>query len=64
MRGASQMKYLRKHNSRARATSIGVALTAGYAGRYLLCRATGRSGRASEHAAYITGLWRGAPDLS
>ena len=64
MRGASMMKYLRRHNPRRRATAIGVALTAGYAGRYLLCRATGDPGRAQEHAAYITGLWRGAPDLS
>jgi hypothetical protein len=41
MRGASMMKYLRRHNPRRRATAIGIALTAGYAGRYLLCRATG-----------------------
>jgi N-acetylglucosaminyl-diphospho-decaprenol L-rhamnosyltransferase len=64
MRGASMMKYLRRHNSRRHANAIGAALTAGYAGRYLLCRATGRAGRAEEHAAYITGLWRGAPDMT
>lgn len=64
MRGASMMKYLRRYNSPRHAAAIGAALTAGYLGRYVLCRATKRPGRAEEHAAYIKGLWRGAPDMT
>lgn len=63
MRGASMMKYLRRYNSRSRAVAIGLALTAGYGGRYVLCSVTGRRGRAAEHAAYIRGLWGEAPDM-
>ena len=64
MRGASMMKYLRRHNPRRTAVGIGAALTAGYLGRYVLCRLTRQPGRAQEHIAYVTGLWRGAPDMS
>lgn len=64
MRGAMQMKYLRRHNPVATSAGIRAVLTAGYAGRYLLARLRGRRATASEHAAYIHGLWRGAPDMS
>lgn len=62
MRGGSMMQYVRRHNSPATAAGMRLALTAGYGGRYLLCRLRGRRGTAAEHAAYIRGLWVGPPD--
>lgn len=63
LRGASLVRYVRQHGSVATTLGIRVALTAGYGPRYLLCRATGRTGQATEHAAYVKGLWVGAPDM-
>jgi hypothetical protein len=40
-----------------------LALTAGYAARYLLRRLRGRRSRAQSHAAFVRGLWQGPPDM-
>lgn len=64
LRGASLVRYVRQHHSVATTQGIRIALTLGYGPRYLLCLAAGRSGQATEHAAYVKGLWSGAPDMS
>jgi N-acetylglucosaminyl-diphospho-decaprenol L-rhamnosyltransferase len=61
LRGASMVRYVRRHNSAAAVLGIRIALTAGYAPRWALSRLRGRTALAAEHAAYVTGLWRGAP---
>jgi N-acetylglucosaminyl-diphospho-decaprenol L-rhamnosyltransferase len=62
LRGASLVRYVRRHNSAPATLGIRAALTLGYAPRWLAARLRGRRGLADEHAAYVTGLWRGAPD--
>ena len=62
LRGASLVRYVRLHHSAATALGIRIALSAGYGPRWLLCRVAGRTGQATEHAAYVKGLWAGAPD--
>jgi GT2 family glycosyltransferase len=62
LRGASLMRYVRRHNSALATQGVRLALTAGYAPRWAVSRVRGRRGQAAEHAAYVTGLWRGAPD--
>lgn len=62
MRGAMTTQYVVRHNRPAVAVGIRLALTAGYLPRYLLCRLRGRRVTAREHAAYLNGLWRGAPN--
>lgn len=62
LRGASLMRYVRRHNGRLATQGIRLALTAGYAPRWVLCRVQGHRGQADEHAAYVAGLWFGAPD--
>lgn len=64
LRGASLVRYVRRHNSTAATFGIRAALTLGYAPRWLLARMRGQAGQAAEHAAYVTGLWLGAPDRS
>lgn len=61
LRGASLVRYVRMHHPASTVLGIRLALSAGYAPRYVLARARGRTGLAAEHAAYVTGLWRGAP---
>ncbi len=61
MRGASMVRYLRKHNAPARVNVMRSMLVAGYAGRTVLSRARGRKATADEHAAYIKGLLVGPP---
>lgn len=61
LRGASLVRYVRQHHPASTVLGVRLALTVGYGPRYLLARARGRSGLATEHAAYVTGLWRGAP---
>ncbi|ABD13297.1 putative glycosyltransferase [Frankia casuarinae] len=61
MRGASMVRYLRKHNAPARVNVMRSMLVAGYAGRTVLSRARGRKAVADEHAAYIKGLLVGPP---
>jgi GT2 family glycosyltransferase len=63
MRGAMTMQYVSRHNTRAATQGFRAALTAGYAARYGLSRVHGRRAIAEEHAAYIRGLWAGAPDM-
>lgn len=63
-RGASLVQYVRRHNSAASTFGIRAALSLGYAPRWLLARMRGRAAQAAEHAAYVTGLWFGAPDQS
>jgi GT2 family glycosyltransferase len=61
MRGASMIRYLRKHNDPVRVTAMRGMLVAGYAGRTVLSRARGHDAQAREHAAYIRGLLVGPP---
>ena len=63
LRGASMTAYLRRHQSPAVVPLIRVVLTAGTGLRWVQARLQGRSGLARAHAAYVSGLWRGAPDL-
>jgi len=60
LRGASMMQYVRHHNGATAVHGIRLALTAGYVGRYGLCRLLGQRAQAREHAAYMRGLWVGA----
>ena len=62
LRGASLVRYVRRHNGAATTLGVRAALTLGYGPRWLLARARRRDALAAEHAAYVTGLWRGAPD--
>lgn len=62
LRGASLHRYVRRHNSAVATFGIRAALTAGYGPRWLLARVRGQAGQAAEHAAYVAGLWLGAPD--
>lgn len=62
LRGASLHRYVRRHNSAASTFGIRAALSLGYAPRWLIARVRGQGGQAAEHAAYVTGLWFGAPD--
>lgn len=64
VRGASMMQYVRKYNGATAVHGIRLALTAGYVGRYGLCRLLGRRAQAQEHAAYMRGLWVGPPDIT
>ncbi|MCW0212457.1 MAG: glycosyltransferase family 2 protein [Pseudonocardia sp.] len=61
MRAGSMVQYLRQNNPRRTTNGIRLALTAGYAGRYVVCRLRHRDAVAAEHAAYIRGLWVGTP---
>lgn len=60
-RGDSLVRYARRHNGPMSVLGIRVALTLGSVPRYLLCRVRGRASQASDHAAYVKGLWMGAP---
>lgn len=60
-RSDSLIRYVKRHNGLATVLGVRVALTAGYAARYVMCHALRRRGQAIEHAAYIKGLWAGAP---
>jgi GT2 family glycosyltransferase len=61
MRGASMIRYLRKHNDPVKVNAMRTMLVAGYAGRTVLSRARGKDETAREHAAYIKGLLIGPP---
>lgn len=63
MRGASMMKYLSRHNSKAVTQAMRLTLTAGASGRWLVCRLRSRQDAARGFAAYNRGLWRGAPQM-
>lgn len=63
-RGASLVRYVGRYNPWYTALGIRVALTVGSLPRWLLCRARGRRDVAAEHAAYVRGMWLGAPDLN
>lgn len=63
-RGASMVAYVASHNRPTTVLGVKLALTAGTALRWAQARATGKADLAGNHAAYIKGLWRGAPDLS
>lgn len=61
LRGDSMVRYVRRHGGAASVLGIRLALTMGYAPRWLMCVARGRHGRAREHVSYVRGLWFGAP---
>lgn len=67
VRGASMAQYLRNHQGAGvtaptRVAMTRVALTGGTALRWVHARVRGRRDLADAHAAYLSGLWRGAPD--
>jgi N-acetylglucosaminyl-diphospho-decaprenol L-rhamnosyltransferase len=67
VRGASMTQYLQRHQGAGataptRVALTRVALTGGTALRWAHARLRGRRDLAEAHAAYLTGLWRGAPD--
>lgn len=62
-RGASMISYVGYHHGRSTTTAFRLALTAGMAGRWGVSRARGRRDAADGFAAYVRGLWHGAPDL-
>jgi len=61
MRGASMIRYLRKHHAPVKVNAMRTMLVAGYAGRTVISRARGQETTAQEHAAYIKGLLVGPP---
>ena len=61
MRGASMLRYLRKHNSSGQVSAMRVLLVLGYTGRAVMSALKGRRATAAEHAAYVKGLIVGAP---
>lgn len=61
MRGASMLRYLRKHNPPGQVSAMRALLVLGYAGRAVLSALTGSRATASEHAAYVKGLLVGPP---
>ncbi len=64
MRGASMMSYLGEHNGRSATMLMRAALTLATAIRAVQARASRRPDLARAHAAYLKGLWRGAPDMT
>lgn len=63
-RGASLVTYVRRYNPWYTAVGVRVALTLGSGPRWVLSRLRGRPEVAAEHAAYVRGMWLGAPDLN
>jgi N-acetylglucosaminyl-diphospho-decaprenol L-rhamnosyltransferase len=63
LRAASMMNYVRRYHGVATVLGIRLALTAGYLARCAAARLRGRTVTAREHAAYVRGLWLGAPDM-
>ncbi len=69
VRGASMSQYLQRHQGAgatapAQVMLTRVALTGGTGLRWAHARLRGRPDLAAAHAAYATGLWRGAPERS
>ncbi len=64
MRGASMVAYVAAYHSAPKVLGIKLALTAGTGARVVQARLQRRPDLALSHAAYIKGLWAGAPDLS
>ena len=64
MRGASMMQYVGSFNGPAATAMIKMALSVGTLGRRVRAHVEGRPDLARAHAAYLTGIWRGAPDMT
>ncbi|HEY6796689.1 MAG TPA: glycosyltransferase family 2 protein [Kineosporiaceae bacterium] len=64
LRGASMVAYVADHNPPATVHGLRLALTAGTLARSAVAAARGNKALATEHRAYVRGLWTGAPDLS
>jgi len=64
LRGASMITYVRDHHGAAAARGFRVLMTGGTMGRYALFRILGRPEQARENAAYLRGMWVGAPDMT
>lgn len=64
MRGASMMQYVALYNPRVRTALIRVVLSAATALRRSQARLEHKPELARAHGAYLTGLWRGAPDMT
>lgn len=60
-RSDSLIRYASRHNRPLSVAGIRLALTLGYLPRYVLHTLRGDRAQAIEHAAYIKGLWVGAP---
>lgn len=63
-RGASMMCYVALHHGPVTVNAMRVVLSAGMFGRWGVCQVSGRADAATGFAAYLRGLWRGAPDHS
>jgi GT2 family glycosyltransferase len=64
MRGASMAQYVAAHNGAGTVLGVRLALSAGTGVRWTASTLRGRRSLARAHAAYLRGLWRGAPDLT
>jgi GT2 family glycosyltransferase len=64
MRGASMMQYLEDHHGPVSTAVMRGALTLATAIRVVQARLARHPDLARAHAAYLKGLWRGAPDMS
>jgi GT2 family glycosyltransferase len=64
MRGASMVAYVADHNPTSTVLGVRVALTLGTLARSAVAFARGHKGLATEHRAYVRGLWTGAPDMT
>lgn len=63
-RGASMMSYVALHHGPLNVNAMRVVLSAGMFARWGVCRVSGRGDAATGFAAYLRGLWQGAPDHS
>jgi GT2 family glycosyltransferase len=64
MRGASMMRYLAQHNGWLSTLLMRAALTVATLVRFARATLARRPDLARGHAAYLKGLWRGAPNMS
>lgn len=64
MRGASAHAYAQRHHPWFDAQLMRLFYTAGALGRWAVSWGRGRPEAAAGFAAYVRGLWRGAPDMS
>ncbi len=60
--GASMIAYVALHHGLVNVNAMRVVLTAGMLGRWSVCRMSGRTVAAAGFAAYLRGLWQGAPE--
>lgn len=64
MRGASMMQYVALYNGPVRTAAMKFMLTVGTMIRRTRARRAGQPDLAQAHGAYLTGMWRGAPNMT